>query len=249
MFFHDKTYDLDELARFNLHIHTTFSRCADREMILRDIVAAAEKAGLEMIALTDHNYPEKKNAVAAQKTELQRQLACIDTKVKVLIGAELSSYGIGRFADDIETDSSLDYRLYATNHYHQDYWIHPEDKSPRGYCENMLAIMDKVIESGRADCLAHPFMAKYITACGDFHSVTAAFTDNEIGDLLVKGYGHGVAWELNVPAIMGDPVFFRRYFGIGKEAGVIFNLGSDAHKLRNIDLRQFLPELKKILGA
>ncbi len=247
MFFHEKTYDLDELAKMNLHTHSTFSTCAAREMILKDMVKAAEQAGLEAIAITDHNYIYKKNATAAQRLELLEQLAETGTKIKVLIGAELSSYDIGKFADDIETDNALDYRLYATNHYHQDYWVHPEDKSPRGYCRHMLAIMDKVIESGRADCLAHPFMAKYITECGDFHNVTAAFTDNEIGDIMIRGYERGVAWELNVPAILGDPVFFRRYFNIGREAGVIFNFGTDAHKLKNIDTFQFLPELKKIL--
>lgn len=247
MFFHEKTYDLDELAKMNMHMHTTFSTCAKREMNIADMVRTAEKAGIEMMAVTDHNYIYKRNAVSSQKKELMKQLENVDTKVKVYIGAELSSYDIGKFADDIETDNSLDYRLYATNHYHQDYWVHPEDKSPRGYCEHMLGIMDKVIESGRADCFAHPFMAKYIKECGDFHNVTAAFTDNEIGDILVKGYENEIAWEINVPAVFGDPVFFRRYFGIGREAGIIFNLGTDAHKLSDIDTFQFVPRLKEIL--
>lgn len=247
MFLHEKTYDLDELARFNTHIHTTFSRCAKREMEARDIVAEADRCGLEIIALTDHNYPHKKNATAYQRLELLEQLKDFPHRVKVLIGAELSSYDIGKFADDIECDNALDWRLYTTNHYHQDYWVHPAQKTPRAYCEHMLAIMDKVIESGRADAFAHPFMAKYIDCFDDFKEVTRAFTDNEIGDTIEKANAAGITWELNIPAIYGDPDFHRRYFNIGRQCGAVFNIGTDAHALDKIDVRQFLPDLKKIL--
>ncbi len=46
MYCHEKTYDLDALARMNLHVHTAFSHCADRAMTLPAIVSEAEKAGL-----------------------------------------------------------------------------------------------------------------------------------------------------------------------------------------------------------
>ncbi len=247
MFFHEKTYDIDELARHNLHIHTRFSTCAKPEMIAADIVRTAEKCGLEMIALTDHNYIQKKNAVAQQRYDILRELKNIETSVKVLVGAELSAYGIGKFADNITSDNSLDYRLYTINHYHQSYWEHPEVKTPRAYAEHMLAIVDGVIESGRADCFAHPFMAGYIKAFDDPHEVTRAFTDNEIGDAMEKANRHEIAWELNAPAVLGDPEFYHRYFQIGKEVGVVFNMGTDAHKLCNIDTKQFVEQFKKIL--
>ena len=93
MFFHEKTYDIAELAKYNLHLHTRFSGCAKPEMKAVDIVKTAENAGLEMIALTDHNYIDKPNAVAQQRYDILRELAGLETKVKVLIGAELSAYG------------------------------------------------------------------------------------------------------------------------------------------------------------
>ena len=247
MYIHEKTYDLDELARFNTHMHTNFSHCAADEMVAVDMIKAAEKAGLEIIAFTDHNYPDEKNALSAQKEELYRQIKEYPTRLKVLIGGEISSYDVGKFADDEESDNSLDWRLYTTNHFHQNYWVHPENKTPRGYCEHMLAIMDKVIDSGRADAFAHPFMAKYVKCFDDFRIVTRSFTDNEIGDLMQKSLSKEITWELNVPAIFDDPDFHKRYFGIGKEVGVIFNIGTDAHKLENIDTHRFLPELKRIL--
>lgn len=247
MFFHEKTYDIDELARHNLHIHTRFSRCAKPEMQARDIIKTAEAAGLEMIAMTDHNYITKQNAVAQQRYDILREISDVETSVKVYIGAELSAYGIGKFADDIACDNSLDYRLYTINHYHQDYWEHPEVKTPRAYAEHMLAIADCVIESGRADCFAHPFMAGYIHAFEDFKDVTRSFTDNEIGDIMEKANCCEIAWEINVPAVMKDPEFHHRYFNIGKEVGVVFNMGTDAHLLCNIDPKQFADKLKEIL--
>ena len=247
MFFHEKTYDIDELVKHNLHLHTRFSGCAKPEMIAADIVKKAEECGLEMIALTDHNYPQKKNAVAQQRYEILRELEGIETPVKGLVGAELSAYGVGKFADDISCDNSLDYRLYTTNHYHQGYWEHPEIITPRAYAEHMLAIMDSVIESGRADCFAHPFMAGYIHAFEDSHDVTRAFTDNEIGDIMEKANNHEIAWELNVPAVLGDPEFFHRYFQIGKEVGVVFNIGTDGHRLDRVDSKQFAEQFKEIL--
>lgn len=247
MFFHEKTYDIDELCRYNLHVHTRFSRCGKPEMKVMDIIRTAENCGLDTIALTDHNYPERKNMVAQQKYDILREIGDYQPKVKVLIGAELSSYGIGKFADDITCDNSLDYRLYTTNHYHQDYWEHPENKTPRGYAEHMLAIMEKVIESGRADCFAHPFMAGYIRCFDDFHRVTRSFTDNEIGDIMSKGNEKEIAWELNYPAVVNDQDFFRRYFNIGREIGVVFNIGTDAHSLGGINSIALAENYKKAL--
>ena len=59
------------------------------------------KFGIAAIALTDHNYIDRRNAVAQQRYDILRELAGLETKVKVLVGAELSAYGVGKFADDI----------------------------------------------------------------------------------------------------------------------------------------------------
>ena len=90
-------------------------------------------------------------------------------------------------------------------------------------------------------------MAGYVKALADFHDVTKAFKDNEIGDIMEKAHKKEIAWELNVPAIFGDHDFFKRYFQIGREVGVVFNLGTDGHALENVDTKKFTEELKRIL--
>ncbi len=245
MFFHEKTYDIDELIKCNMHIHTTFSGCAKPEMKAKDIVKTAEDAGLKIIALTDHDYPENKNEVALQRQQLLEEIP--ETKIKVLVGAELSCVGIGKFMNDEWCDSQMDYKLDTLYHFHMPFWDQPEDKTPRGYAVWMLKMAESVIKMRKADCFAHPFMAGYIRCFEDKHAVTRVYTDNELGDIMQKANEKEIAWELNTGAVLGDPEFYHRYFQIGKEVGCVFNIGTDAHKLCNIDTKQFAERLKEIL--
>ena len=49
----------------DLHIHSCLSPCADDTMTPAAIVKAAKEAGLELIAITDHNSARNCPAVAA----------------------------------------------------------------------------------------------------------------------------------------------------------------------------------------
>ena len=54
----------------DLHIHSCLSPCADKSMTPRALVEAAKNAGLELIALTDHNTVRNCAAVAAEAQAL-----------------------------------------------------------------------------------------------------------------------------------------------------------------------------------
>jgi PHP family Zn ribbon phosphoesterase len=73
-----------ELRRFraDLHIHTCLSPCGELEMYPRGVVAGALAAGLDIIAVTDHNSAE--NAAAVNK-------AAAGTGLMVLPGMELTT--------------------------------------------------------------------------------------------------------------------------------------------------------------
>ena len=51
----------------DLHIHSCVSPCADREMTPEAIVARAREAGLELIAVCDHNTVRSCDAAAFVK--------------------------------------------------------------------------------------------------------------------------------------------------------------------------------------
>ena len=168
MYIHAPCFDLDELARDNLHIHTSFSRCAKPEMTVENIFAEAARIGYRTIALTDH------------------------------------------------------YNL-----------------------KNVTSL----IKSGKPDCIAHPLTAGYVRAFEDKTLVSQAITDNELGDIMTLAKEHEVAWELNIGNIYGDPEFSRRMWNIGRELGSCFNMGADAHLIKNIDFAPHMSEIKKIFGV
>lgn len=249
MYFHEPTYDLDILAQQNLHIHTSFSNCAKPEMTFQNIVAAAEAAGLELIALTDHFNEENSNEQFLERNRFLHSEACLTkTNVVILLGGELSAYAPGKSLENEAVRKELDYKLYSCNHYHLNSWGQPEDKSLRGYAEYSVAIISSLLQSGKADCIAHPLIGRFIKDFEDKTLVTRNISERELGDLLELAKANGTAWEINTGAILGDPEFGRRCWNLGKEIGVMFNYGTDAHLLANIDTKILLPEIKKVLN-
>lgn len=238
---------LHSLARANLHVHTFESACAAEDMIPRKIVAAARRAGLESIALVDHDHPGDE-PVVDKIARVKQRLGAGRIPLDVVVGAELSAYGVGSYADTPDMNRRVGYRLYACNHYQHPAWEHPDDRSPRGYAEHILATLRALLPTGRADCIAHPFGNRYLRGRVEHPpQVNEAIGDDELGDILLLGKRHGVAWEINTQSCIYDPTFSRRYFRLGREIGVEFRLGTDAHTLEAIDPAPAIPALREAL--
>lgn len=239
-------YDLDTLLRCNLHIHTNFSTCAKPEMTIKNILQTAYEAGLTTIALTDH-FNCKDHPIISNIEHLREQAQQYNPGIRVIYGAELSACGRGVFLDSLEINRALDYRLYACNHYQLEFWEHPASRTPRGYALHALDVIYALIDSGRADCIAHPFIGRFIRCFEDRTLVTQAITDSELGDILSYGTNHKVAWEINLGAMLADPAFARRYWNLGRETGAFFHFGSDAHRLCEIAPPDRIESLKNLL--
>ena len=253
MYIGEKCYDIEELMRCNLHIHPNMlSYCSKDEMRIKSIIPLADELGLEKIAFTEHYYGKDNTCPLLESIAIQKWLVDgyfpTKHKVEILYGAELLCYGIGKWADTDELNSKLDYRLYAVNHYSQPEWEHPEDKTPRGYAEHNMECVKALMKSGRADCIAHPIVGKYISTFtrDEQLAVTKSITDNELGDLLTLARDTNTAWEINRVAVMSDRKFAKRFWDLGKEVGVVFHYGSDAHFLNGLYIRETLNEFKKI---
>lgn len=249
MFLTEKTYDIDELCRNNMHTHSVFSKCSKPEMVFEDMVRAAEKFGLETLAITDHSDLRDEINSVGNYRKLKKRLAKMDTDVRVIIGAEMSAYGVGKFAEPYRIDKEIEFCNYSCVHYHLDYWEQPKDRSPRGYAEHMLAVLSALFDTDRADAIAHPFSPckmKFFTK-SENETMLASVTDNELFDIMKKGEDAGCAWELHKSSVLCYPDFYRRFFYVGKEAGVHFTVGTDAHHLKDIDTSDFAQSLKEIL--
>lgn len=255
MFLDSITYDLDELFSVNYHIHTSLSRCGRKEMTVPAIIEAAKRAQLREIAITDHIHPGENAYIKRNLEILTPQVSAIQSEIKIHIGAELSAYGVKKYTlQYAKRLPPLQYRLYAHNHYQMDGWEQPEDASPSGYKEHCKRTLQNVIRSGKAQCLAHPFIDKYIVREFEdiygftYNCVTSLWTENELGDLLQLGKDHNVAWELNTSYFSVYPDLFYKYYNIGKEIGVCFHTGTDAHSLAAIDPTPGKEVLKRILN-
>lgn len=251
---HEATYDLDELTNYNLHMHTHYSRCGKPEMTVENIIAEAERCGIKEISLNDHLvFPEECKELFAHNEILRKEVEETGTKIKVYIGGEFSLYDVDKYTLKGMDEYKPDYRLYAENHYHIESFTAPEEKTPEAFKNHMIKKLTYIFNEKAADCIAHPIYGKYSAELveGKFkdcvEAIGEAWSDNELGDIMQLGYESGCAWELNRGAIFLDPKFFRRMFNIGREIGVVFNYGTDAHTLDCVDPKLHLDELKKIL--
>ncbi|NLB41091.1 MAG: hypothetical protein GX815_02320, partial [Clostridiales bacterium] len=104
-----------------------------------------------------------------------------------------------------------------------------------------------LITSGRADCIAHPFISRFIKILDDKTLLAKEMTDKELGDILELGRNHNVAWEINLGAVLADPDFAKRYWNIGKEVGVLFHFGTDSHNLASIDTDKAVEQIRPLL--
>jgi len=77
-------------------------------------------------------------------------------------------------------------------------------------------------------------------------AVTESITDNELGDILSLARDTNTAWEINRVAVNSDHNFAKRFWNIGKEVGVVFHYGSDAHFLNGLYYKELLEWFKKL---
>lgn len=249
MFLTQGIYDIDELAQFNLHIHTNFSGCAKEEMEFEEIIRTAKRANLEMIAITDHIYERDELPDFIENCSRLRRLRDeINPDIKILIGGEFSCYREDDYTlngVDIETD----YRLYAQNHFHVTGWQQGDDGTPEGYKEVTKRMLRNLFINKAADTIAHPFSGRYLTRAMGWpaDAVGNTWSENELGDIMLEGHESGCAWEFNSSNIASDPELIKKMYHIGKEIGVVFTIGTDAHRLEAIDTNNITKELKRIL--
>lgn len=249
MFILERTYDYNALARHNVHTHSVFSKCAKPEMTLEAMILQAERCGLKTLAITDHSDPGDEIDTYGNFLLLKERLKGIKTDVRVLIGAELSVYGTGRYAEPYAVDKALDFASYSHVHYHLDAWEHPEDRSPAGYAAHNLAVLGALFRTDRADNIAHPFSPNKMKFFNEAEKAATldALSDNDLGDILEKGERAGCSWELHTPTFFRYPAFSRRFFLLGKEVGVHFCVGTDAHTLAAISTAGIAERMKAVV--
>ncbi len=235
---------LRALADRNWHVHTIFSDCAAPEMKPETILAEADRLGLQGLALVDHHHPGDAG-MASHLAALAASVRRCAHRAEVLVGAELSAYGIGRYAEEPAEIGGIAFRLYACNHYHLQGWELPAERSAAAFKAHALAVLEALIPTGRAHCIAHPWLGIYLTSVlENIQALTRLVSDAELAAMFALARRHGVAWEISTKHLVRDVPFARRYLAIGFEAGADFRLGTDAHTLGELDPR---PQVERLI--
>ena len=220
------------IIRQNMHVHSRLSLCAAEEMTLPGILAEAERASLEWIGLCDHiDVPD-----ATRYQEVLGNISVvssIESPVKVLVGSEATMIAPDLMAVSDEVAAALDYVMVAVNHYHLGHVENPLDRSPQGYADHYLRMLESAVTWEYASIIAHPFWHAKVRDM-DHAQVLASYDLATLERVLRKAAEHRVAFELNPGHVRQAVGFFKDIVQFGQPIGLTFALGTDAHRLENI---------------
>lgn len=240
-------YDIDELTLYNMHVHLSpYSTCASLEMRVSEVIAECNKQQYSAVAFTNH-FHEITCPMESDNKKIRRAASVYQKNFKLYIGMELSAVGCGQTLDTTEQNKSLDYRLYACNHYSRDSWLQPCDRTVDGYINHCFENTKQLILSNKADTVAHPLHGKFIELLEDNTLVTNGYSDDMIAELMTLCKNNDVGWEINLSSVRLYPQLNKRFWNIGKEVGVTFIYGSDAHNLKTLDRKAAADFLKSSL--
>ena len=203
--------------RHNMHIHTFRSNCGQPEMVIADIVERAEGAALEVIGLVDHVDLGAAKEIAALHAD-RRDVERLRPALKVLVGTEVTMLSPRRLAITPEQAQGLDFVMVAANHFHlREIVEQPTSDSPQAFAEHALAMLQGAIETGMADIIAHPLVAKTGVLAFEPERLITELTSERLAPVLIKAAQRGTAMELNpwlaaqFPAFLGDLIDPRTY--------------------------------------
>jgi len=210
--------------RWNLHVHTHRSICGKPEMRLPDVLARCRDLGFEAVAITDHVNDGTREELQALQAN-RKEIAEIESPLLVLLGAEATMRTLGRITMTAREAAGLDFLMVACNHEYLD-WPSREPSAVAAHC---LAATEAAIASGYCDVIPHPLLCKLMPA--PMPEIAEAYDWESVAAMLAHAAAGRVAMELNPRLVRMFPDFFRRFIGLGSEAGVKFTVGTDAHEL------------------
>ena len=230
--------------RVDLHMHTGYSADADFPQTIDDKIAACERAGLDIIGLTDHldffrrRPPEEnRDAESCVREAWEKRRPAGNGGIEVLAGIEIGQIHVDPAADDFVRTHPLDMVIGSMHAMPDDLdiYFHEYEKLD---CDAFLhEYFDEVLkmeEHGGFDVLAHIDYPLRVMKHGDYIPSFDNYMDR-VQQVLRSCIDHGYALELNAAGIagwqkkVGPPQnILYEYKRMGGER---ISIGSDAHTL------------------
>ena len=228
----------------DLHVHTSLSACAMRNMHVRSIIDAADKAGVRYLGLTDHiAEPQDKERVGFTRRELES----IKQPMEVFVGCEADIIDVGKQAVTRDIRADVDYVAVAANHFHARGVAQPDDESYDAVKRHFLAMLKYACSLEWADIIVHPLNVFPGTFDPTFLEL---ITDDELAEPIELAVKNSIAFEISPRALVDrSQIYFRmRFLALCKAAGLKFSIGSDAHRLEAVGQTRVLAPIVRELG-
>ena len=227
-----------ESPKYDFHIHTLYLGCANKTMVVEDIIRECERLGVTSLGITDHlnNLDQLK-----LHEPIKKDLESIESDIKIYFGVELNYTGCDEeFAYGEEVRDSMGFQ-FAIGGIHGAYM---EEYNAKKLVEIQHRHHLKTCENPLVDVLVHPYW---------FHK--KAFTDKnwpwlETMSIVPESYARelgqvaketGTAVEINADAILDSPHYSEQfvkeyidYLAVIAEEGATFSVGSDAHDISRL---------------
>lgn len=218
----------------DFHNHSNLSKCSREEMTVSNMLKKFEEFGMEQAGISDHLYPDDKIVERARKVrnEIKKQRS----NVNVFVGVEVDMISPGKLITSPETLKIFDYIMVACSHYQlKDRVVPPMYFDYNTIAQNMFDYMMAATSLEFVDIIVHPFDVRSLKNYREDFSLVEAMdniSDRDFKLILKNMKENEIALELNTSLTEEEyaKAMFK-FLALGKEAGVKFSLGSDAHWL------------------
>lgn len=238
---------MQQLPRYDCHVHTTNSPCGEQDMTLENILAEARRLGLKGLCLTDHMHPDTDPDSFGR---LRAELANADVgDLRVWIGCEADVLAPGRWSLTNEQASTMDVVLVAP--YHAiDCIQRPTGEAESDAVDYLLQMMHAALDCPGVDIIVHPLWFQ----SGGRYDVTAVIRtvlkSRAMTEFLRRAVHDNVAVELS-RRLLTDPylALVKPFYQRCLDLGIKIALGSDAHAPAMMDVWEVLDAFLSRLGA
>lgn len=232
------------MKKRDFHIHTIYSGHSAPDMTIKNIIQVAAERGMDEIAITEHSFDWHLGPKGNLEL-IREEVAQCETNMKVFVGMEIDpdSKNIGRLIFE-DFDKNELYPLLVGTHgfpglergWHERFSMTKREKQM--VYSKWFQMIEKVIESGVVDILAHPgriIMQNEIIKEFD-SNVLANF--KQLFDLMRE---NNTAFELNEKLLKSFTSenlkqSYNDLITLASECNLNFSIGSDAHSLDEVAL-------------
>ncbi len=234
---------MTKICKNDFHVHSHYSPCADKDNSYpNQILKYAEKTFMKTIGFTDHfaEYPPYATPKWANSgpeiiTALRKEIECLSSPVRVLIGCEADVIAGNTLSISPEYAKELDYVVVSASHFHLPGIPKPVSGNILSTALHFINTMQTALNFDFVSTIVHPFKTLG-DILGPIEEYMSMIPDRELYLVAEMAYKQKIAMEIN-SILARDPAYLysiKRFLQICREVGVRFTYGSDAHRYMDV---------------